>query len=197
MGRLLTVGEYQILEILMRLPDDAWLTVEEAAVVLRVSVSALNKWRLPANKGRGPIYSQGGGTDAKGSNQKVLYKKSDLLAWHEANKVSDTHQAAVRKGQMFRTLADLLEPVAVWIRDGVIGGLVDRTPLDVFIERVDCEPREWEVAWIPAHEAAASPWDDPAAHREFAAEINTTLGNAKDAVSAAVDASEMRAALEG
>ena len=195
MAKLLTVEEYGVLELLSRLPDDVWLTVEEAALVLRLSVSTLNKMRM--GKKRGPVYSQGGETGASGDNQRVLYQKADLLAWRESQKVTDTHAAAVRKGQMFRTVADLMEPVAVWTKDGEICGLAGRTPLDIFIQRVSMEPREWEVEWMPAIEAASRQWDDPAGHAGFAAEVKTALGNLSDAVSAALDASAVSAAVKG
>jgi hypothetical protein len=91
------------------LPDSTWLTTYEASVFLRVSDSTLERMRQPGSTTQGPPYSQAGGgkkdargkaVRAEGRNQKVLYKKGDLLAWLEQNRVSDSLKAAVRKGQV-------------------------------------------------------------------------------------------------
>lgn len=104
MSSTTTLANLDVLERLHRLPDEVALTTSEAAIFLRSSVSALESMRA---KGTGPAYIQGGGRGAVGSNQKCLYEKADLLAWMRANKVSSTVEAAVRKGQLFMSVADL------------------------------------------------------------------------------------------
>lgn len=90
------LAKLDLADRLHRLPDTALLTTELAAAFLSLSVTSLERMRV---KGSGPAYSQGGAHGARGTNQKCLYKKADLLAWHEANKVTSSMMAAVRKGQ--------------------------------------------------------------------------------------------------
>lgn len=161
------IAELQALELISRLPDDVWLKVDEAAIFLRISPSLLNKMRMPGHPSGGPVYTQAGNSGAKGSNQKVLYQKADLIAWHKANVVSDTHAAAVRKGQLFRTLADLVEERPFW-RDasGRIAGAVEETEVDVFFGRIGSPL--WSVEWLPATDAVIEPWTDEASLHAFA-----------------------------
>lgn len=91
-----TLAKLDLTDKLHRLPDTALLTTELAAAFLSSSVTSLERMRV---KGSGPAYSQGGACGARGTNQKCLYKKADLLAWHDANKVTSSMMAAVRKGQ--------------------------------------------------------------------------------------------------
>ena len=56
-------------------PEDppVFLTVREAAALLRVSEITLGRWRI---EGNGPRYRKFG--------RRVLYARSDLLAWADA-----------------------------------------------------------------------------------------------------------------
>ncbi len=93
-------NELLALEIMARLPDETPLRVEEAALFLRISASSLNKMRMPMYPATGPAYSQAGRRGATGSNQRVVYMKRDLIAWLDQNRLHDTLEAAVRKGQL-------------------------------------------------------------------------------------------------
>lgn len=158
------IADLEALELLARLPDDVPLTVSEAAIFLRVSKSALDKMRRPDAPNPGPVYSQGGIKGSAGSNQKVVYLKADLKAWLSANRCSNTLEAARRKGQLFATAADLLEPQAFW-RDTAekIAGVVEETSVDVFIERLSV----WEIEWLALDDALKEPWSDQAEQMRY------------------------------
>jgi hypothetical protein len=180
------------LALISALPDDALLTVEEAAVFCRCSVSKMNKMRTPGYPVKGPEYMQAGKKGARGSNQAVLYPKSALVKWVRENMVSDTHEAAVRKGQMFATLADCLEERAFWRTPaGVLAGLVEKTDSEVFFSRLF----KWTIEWMPALEAARGGWD-PAALGQLkgmGAEIDSVFGMARAELAAAVERVELSA----
>jgi hypothetical protein len=89
-------ADFDLLERLHRLPDACLLTTSEAAAFLRSSVTALERMR---RDGAGPVYVQAGAKGARGTNQKCLYEKADLLAWQRERKVASSMQAAIRKGQ--------------------------------------------------------------------------------------------------
>lgn len=72
-----TLVKLDLVDKLHRLPDTVLLTTELAAAFLSSSVTSLERMRV---KGSGPAYSQGGAHGATGTNQKCLYKTSDLLA---------------------------------------------------------------------------------------------------------------------
>lgn len=91
------LDKLDVLDRLHRLPETALLTTDFAASFLSTSVSSMERMRV---NGSGPDYSQSGARGTRGTNQKCLYMISDLLAWHERNKVQNTMQAAVRKGQV-------------------------------------------------------------------------------------------------
>lgn len=101
-----------VLDAIHALPNGALLTTSEAAIFLRTSVTKMERLR---KEGQGPAYSQGGSRGAKGTNQACLYEKADLLAWHQANKVSSSLDAAVRKGQAFATIADIAELAGFYV----------------------------------------------------------------------------------
>jgi hypothetical protein len=177
------LSDLQALDLISRLPDDVPLTVEEAAIFLRMSPSTLNKMRMPGHPTGGPVYSQGGKRGASGSNQKVLYLKKDLIVWLEANRVADTHAAAVRKGQMFRTLADLVEERPFW-RDatGRIAGTVEDTDVDVFFARIGTPL--WSVEWLPATDAVTEPWTDEASLHAFADSLDGVVSTFRGTLAA-------------
>jgi hypothetical protein len=171
------LADLQALELISRLPDDVWLTVEEAAIFLRMSPSSLNKMRMPGHPTGGPVYSQGGKSGARGSNQKVLYKKADLKAWHEANAVSDTLAAAVRKGQLFMSLAVLAEPEAYWLNPkGEVAGLVEETDVDVFFKRLG----KWEIRWMDPLEAAGEEWESLLALKTHAEALDKRISGLRN-----------------
>lgn len=184
----MNIADLQALDLISRLPDDVWLTVEEAAVFLRRSVSSINKLRMPGSPVQGPVYSQGGRSGALGSNQKVLYKKADLKAWHEENAVSDTLAAAVRKGQLFMSLADLAEPEAHWINPkGEVAGLVEETDVEVFFKRLGT----WEIRWMDPLEAAGEEWESLAALKSHAEAMDKRIGSVRSIIQSRVEAVEM------
>jgi hypothetical protein len=175
----------EILERLHRLPDEVALTTSEAAIFLRSSVSALESMRA---KGSGPAYIQGGGRGAAGSNQKCLYEKADLLAWMRANKVSSTVEAAVRKGQLFSSIADLAHVEAFWIdAHGRIVGMVEEAPVGIVIERLGL----YEIQWFPVADAAARTWSELADHRSFAEAVSNVLRQQQQSVEAGMEATEI------
>jgi len=90
------LAKLEVVDKLHRLPDSALLTTELAALFLSSSTTTLERMRAD---GSGPAYSQGGAKGARGTNQKCLYKKADLLAWHDERKVTSSMMAAIRKGQ--------------------------------------------------------------------------------------------------
>jgi len=181
------LASLDILERLHRLPDAVALTTSEAAIFLRSSVSALESMRA---KGTGPVYIQGGGRGASGSNQKCLYEKADLLAWQRANKVASTVEAAVRKGQLFATLADLACAEAFWIdHHGHVMGMVEMASVATVIERLGL----YDIEWLLVSEAAARTWSDLADHRKLANAVTDILRREIAHVVAAVESTEFRA----
>lgn len=182
-----TLANLDILERLHRLPDQVALTTSEAAIFLRSSVSALESMR---SKGTGPAYIQGGGHGAAGSNQKCLYEKADLLAWMRANKVSSTVEAAVRKGQLFSSIADLARVEAFWVdvHDQIVG-MIEEAPVGTVIERLG----QYEIRWLPVAEAAARTWSDLASHRSFAEPVSNVLRQEQRRVETGIEATELSA----
>lgn len=174
-----------VLARLYMLPDAVALTTSEAAVFLRSSVSALESMRA---KGTGPVYIQGGGRGASGSNQKCLYEKADLLAWQRANKVASTVEAAVRKGQLFATLADLACAAAFWIDyHGQVMGMVEMASVSTVMERLGL----YDIEWLPVSEAAARTWSDLADHRKLANAVTDILRREIAHVLAAIESTEL------
>lgn len=154
-----------VLDRLHRLPDAASLTTSEAAIFLRSSVSALEAMRA---SGLGPAYSQAGARGVAGANQKCLYEKADLLAWIRSNKVMSTAEAAVRKGQLFKTVFDVVSIEPFWVDSkGLIAGMVERASVTTVLSRLGV----FDIKWLPVIDAAASTWGDLAQHEDFAREI--------------------------
>ena len=193
----MNLADLQALDLISKLPDDVPLTVEEAAIFLRMSPSTLNKMRMPNHPTGGPVYSQGGKKGAGGANQKVLYMKGDLVAWLRDNRVSDTLAAAVRKGQMFATLADVAEERPFWLdEEGRVAGSVWETSVDVFFARL-LSPL-WQVEWLPASDACMLPWSGVIAKRALAGEVERVLSDALGGIRGSLERDEMgAAALEG
>lgn len=181
------LAHLDVLARLHQLPDAVALTTSEAAIFLRSSVSALESMRA---KGTGPVYIQGGGRGASGSNQKCLYEKADLLAWQRANKVASTVEAAVRKGQLFATLADLAYAEAFWIdHHGHVMGMVEMASVATVIERLGL----YDIEWLPVSDAAARMWSDLADHRKLADAVSDTLSRELSCIAAGVESTELAA----
>jgi len=182
------LAQLDVLARLHALPDAVALTTSEAAVFLRSSVSALESMRT---NGTGPTYIQAGVKGARGSNQKCLYEKADLLAWQRANKVSSTVEAAVRKGQLFATLGDLAQPEAFWVDElGHVVGMVEAASVATAIERLGV----FDIEWMSPTDAAGRAWSDIARHRDFGANLVGILRRELNKVETGFDASEIAAA---
>lgn len=178
-----------VLDRLHRLPDTVALTTSEAAIFLRSSVSALESMRA---NGTGPTYSQGGSRGVVGVNQKCLYEKADLLEWLRSNKIVSTMEAAVRKGQLFSTLSAVVQTEAFWVgSEGQIVGMVERAPVSVVVSRLGM----FEIAWLPAIDAASREWSDLSEHKVFAAEIECVLLSQMQRIRAGVEATDLASAL--
>lgn len=188
------IGDLEALEILARLPDSTPLKASEAAVFLRVSKSTLDKMRRPGSSNPGPDYSQGGKEGAAGANQKVVYFKRDLIAWLEANRVSNTLQAANRKGQLgFVTLQDAVAEQAFWRNsDGKIAGLVDDTSIGLFFERIG----KWEIDWLSPIDACSEPWTSLSEHRVMAGALTDVLKQAQAAIATGLEATCVATAID-
>lgn len=179
------LAHLDVLARLHLLPDAVALTTSEAAIFLRSSVSALEAMRA---KGIGPVYIQGGGRGSSGSNQKCLYEKADLLAWQRANKVSSTVEAAVRKGQLFTTMTDIVAVEAFWIdAHNRIVGMVEQAPILVVIERLGL----FDIRWLQAIEAAGGMWRDLASHRTLASKVSDILRRELGRIEAGVESTEI------
>ncbi len=179
------LAELQILDALNRLPDSAALTPDEAAVMLRLSPSTLERMRRDDS---GPAYVQGGGRGAKGTNQKCAYVKADLLGWQQENRVSNSMAAAMRRGQAYmpyvdptpkRSFFDLVTKRAFYIdSNGLVAGALDDTEIDVFISRLG----RWRIDWLNPIAAAGRVWSDRDGFKEYAEGVKVALGRALEGV---------------
>lgn len=184
---------YEILAALHTLPDQAVLTTTEAALFLRLSPKSLERMRVD---GSGPPYVQAGAKGARGRNQKCLYLKSSLLAWQQANQTSNAMEAAVRKGQAFKTIFDLVADAPFYLdANGRVAGAAEDTSLSVVIERLGSDV--WDLLWLPVVEAAGREWADLAAHQNLARELQTILVMAEQKIAAALEASGIGSAIVG
>ncbi len=185
----MNLAELQALDLISKLPDDVPLTVDEAAIFLRTSPSTLAKMRMPNHPTGGPVYSQGGRKGTSGANQKVLYMKGDLVAWLRENRVSDTLSAAVRKGQMFATLADVAEEHPYWLdEEGRVAGSVWETSVDVFFARL-LSPL-WNVRWMTALDACVVPWSGIIPKRALAGAVERVLTDSLGAIRGSLEHDE-------
>ena len=179
------MATYDVMTILLNLPNNAQLTTSEAALFLRRSVTTLERWRV---SGEGPDYIQSGKAGAKGTNQSILYEKADLVAWTQANKVSNTMQAAVRKGQAFITLMDLTQTEPFYVdEDGNIESMAESNPLETVMERIG----GWKLTWLTPLNAAEGRWNDLSAHKDFAAGVEQVLANASKSIKSGVESSDI------
>lgn len=180
-----------VINIIYALPPNALLTTTEVAIVLRSSVTYVERLR---KKGTGPIYSQAGGVGAKGTNQACFYEKADLLDWVQKNKVSNLKQAAIRKGQLFSSFEDLAEQEAFYVTpDGVIESMVEENLLGTVVERIG----QWDIAWMTPVKAASRAWSDLTRHKEFAANVRRVLDQEASALERGLEATDIRSSLAG
>lgn len=181
-------------ERINRMPEERPLKSSEAAIFLTFSLSTLERMRVD---GTGPDYFQGGirkagsaPSQAKGTNQHIRYFKPDIRSWFKAGKVSSSMQAAILKGQAFRTIFDLAEERAYYLDAiGCVAGMVEATPIDTFIERLG----EWDIVWMPAVEAGSRAWANLADHQSFADSVNNVLSHARAGIDSALMATEIGA----
>ncbi|MFL9954223.1 hypothetical protein PQR65_12530 [Paraburkholderia nemoris] len=184
---------YEVLTALHALPDQAALTTAEAALFLRLSPKSLERMRLD---GSGPLYVQAGARGSRGGNQKCLYLKADLLAWQQASQVSNAMEAAIRKGQAFRTIFDLVDEAPFYLdTDGRIAGMGEDEPLSVVIERLGSGA--WDIVWLPFVEAAGRQWVSLSAHQKCGRAVLAALANAEQKVIAAIEATNLGSDISG
>lgn len=188
--QMIKVSDLEILNLLQRLPDDTALTTEEAAVFIRQSPRTMERWRQPPPTG--PRFIQPGAEGAAGSNQRITYLIKDLRAWQEMNKVASSVEAAVRKGQMFATLADLAEERPFWrTPNGRIGGPVEDTSVEIFLARIG----KWEIEWLAADDAASETWESLLSQRAFAGAVTGVLQNHMGKIESGLNQSELEHAV--
>jgi len=181
-----TVSELETLDLLNRLPDTTLLKTSEAAVLLRTSVRSLERLRQTAG---GPPYMQGGAVGAAGSNQKCLYRKADLLSWVESNMLNSNVEAAIRKGQLFKTIHDLAEERPYWVdATGQISEAIESTEVGDFFKRLG-NPM-WDIEWLSADEASFRSWSDLDAKKTHTESVERVLTNALGAVRGAQERDE-------
>jgi hypothetical protein len=187
-----TLAELDAWQRIDALPDGYPLKTAEAAVFITFSVATLERMRI---KGTGPDYFQGGirrdGSQPapEGTNQHVRYFKPDIRAWRQRGMVSSTMQAAKLKGHVFATIFDLAETHAFYIdpADGGVAGMVEHTPIETVIARLG----EWEIAWMPATEAASQRWSNLAAHKELAVKLQSVLSSLQSGIAASLESTEI------
>lgn len=181
----------EALEVLHKLPDSILLTTPEAAIFLQVSDTTVERWR---KEGSGPRYFQGGGAAARGVNQHVRYQKADLIQWIEANKVGSTAEAAIRKGQAFKTISDLAATLPFYIDDlGLVESMVDECLVNTFVERLG----SWAIQWLTPMEAGSRRWSNLASHQALAQSVQSVLADASASVRAGLEATELAQNLSG
>ncbi|MGF6642427.1 helix-turn-helix domain-containing protein [Paraburkholderia sp. GAS82] len=182
---------YEVLAALHALPDKAALTTAEAALFLRLSPKTLERMRLD---GSGPTYTQGGIRGARGGNQKCLYLKIDLLTWQQANQVSNSMEAAVRRGHAFRTVFDLIAETPFYVNaSGVVAGAAEEVSLSMVIGRLGVDT--WDLVWLPVVEAAGREWANLSAHQELSKAVLSALAASKEKITAALEATSIATAI--
>ncbi|WP_321865365.1 helix-turn-helix domain-containing protein [Paraburkholderia tropica] len=182
---------YEILAALHALPEQAALTTTEAALFLRLSPKTMERMRLD---GSGPPYIQAGAVGSRGTNQKCLYLKADLLAWQQANQVTNAMEAALRKGQAFGTLYDYLAEAPFYFDPtGRVMGAAEDASLRAVIQRLNSDA--WDLIWLPMIDAAGREWADLDAHEELARSAQAALSALSHKIAAAVDATGIAVSL--
>lgn len=179
-----------------RMPDHRPLKSSDAAIFMTFSLSTIERMRVA---GTGPDYFQGGmrfdggsPKPADGPNQHIRYFKEDIKKWQQANKVSSSMQAAIRKGQMFATIFDLTQQEAFYLdAQGNVEGMVENTPINTVIERLDM----WDIVWLNAVEAASRRWSNLSAHQSFADSVKRVLSHASQSINAGLEGTDIAESL--
>jgi len=186
------LAELGLLDALARLPENVALTTDEAAIFLRLSTTTLERMR---KKGDGPTYTQAGGKDAKGTNQKCHYIKKDLLAYQSSNRVTSSLSAAVRRGQAFmpfqdptpkRSDFDLVTKRPFYLDSNRrILSCVDDEPLRVVIDRLGV----FKIEWLAPILAASRVWSDTSPRKSYADLVKSALNLAIQKIDGVADPS--------
>ena len=176
--------DLSILEALHRLPDEAALTPDEAAIFLRSSVTTLARMRKSEN---GPAYLQGGTKESRGTNQKVTYIKADLIVYQQGIKVSNSLSAAVRRGQTFipygdptpkHSLYDLSNKRPFYCDKKKIEGCVIEMPFLAILARLG----KSEIVWLNPIHAATLSWSNDEAKSSYVSGVRLTLQHALELI---------------
>jgi hypothetical protein len=171
------------------LPPDFPLTTDEAALFLRRSISTMERMRRERS---GPVYVQAGGADSKGTNQKVVYYKQALEEWNKANTVSNSMQAAIRKGQAFATIFDLADGLPFYIDpDGAVESMAEDNPIDLVVERLG----GWNLMWLTPVEASTRRWSSLSAHKDFGRRVQDALTTMQAGIEQAYSDTELAESL--
>jgi hypothetical protein len=178
------IQDLEVLGALHLLPDLAALTTEEAAVLLRLSPTTLERMR---RDGSGPPYIQGGKKGARGTNQKVTYLKQDLLEYQKSLKVDSSMSAAVRKGQAWlpyanptpkRSPQDFTTKRPFYMSGGEmhVFACVLEVTMSEFIENLG----QYRIAWLNPIHAAMLDWVDVGAKERYVSQMRRALEEAAE-----------------
>lgn len=173
------IQDLEVLGALHLLPDLAALTTEEAAVLLRLSPTTLERMR---RDGSGPPYIQGGKKGARGTNQKVTYLKKDLLEYQQGLKVDSSMAAAVRKGQAWlpyanptpkRSPHDFGTKRPFYMNGGDMNVLacVLEVTMSEFIDNLG----QYRIEWLNPVHAGMLDWVNPAAKELYVSQLRERL----------------------
>jgi hypothetical protein len=182
---LSAVEVMDVMDRLARLHDDANVPPALAALWLGRSEKTLERWR---GEKTGPLYTQ---PDGMGRNAKCTYRMGDLRAWRDANKVSSTMEAAVRRGMAFATVLDLAEDhpfLRRAVSDMLIGHALVRTKESLAALLSDDTV---EVVWMSAFDAMCLAWDDVAVRREYQRDCDFLISECRTMIYSAGEKSEM------
>ncbi|MGV3569866.1 MAG: hypothetical protein ACO1PB_04640 [Ramlibacter sp.] len=185
--------KFSMLEVHQRLaalPPHTPLSTQEAGFFLGYSVSQMERMRIA---GTGPRYRQTPPEPgSKAVNMHCIYKKADLVEWDRQNTAGSANEHAAIHGRMFATLAEVVEELPFYVDEsGEVESLAEENAIETVIERLG----SWRIVWMPAAEACALPWRNLAAHRELASKVLGALSQAKGAIEAGVETSEIRSVL--
>ena len=110
--KLLTHNDViNIIDRVVKLPDEAVVDPGLAALFLGISEKSLSRYR---QDGDGPPYVQYHEKGAKSRNQKVHYEMGELRSWRNQHRVTSTMDGAIRRGMCFARVNDLLTPHPFW-----------------------------------------------------------------------------------
>jgi hypothetical protein len=90
----------------------------------------------------------------------------------------------MRKIRRFADVADLALQLPYYLDElERVGGLVEKQPIGVVIERLGV----WKIVWLNAIEAASRNWSNLGEHRKHARDVSKVLNQSKRAVSAGLE----------